>query len=174
QVIANVLESMPDDISSEKGYDLVRKKVSKIWVMAGKWDEDCGKENNFIRNSRSRKAESILCSKCPVPVIFLGFEIGYDVITGDCLDKNDVLYKVLCDHGSCNGKSSWDPMLAIMALIGDEASAGYDVVCGTASVDGETGANHFVPCKNGLHKIVIKNKENGYYKEQINKRIQSF
>ena len=44
-----------------------------------------------------------------------------------------------CDDGSHNGRSSWDPML--MALIGDEHEAGYDVVTGYASVDAEDGAN---------------------------------
>lgn len=171
QVIANVLESLPDDISPKNGYDLVKEKVSKIWVMAGKWDEDFGKENNFIRNTRSKKAGNIFCSKCPIPVTFLGWETGFDVITGDNLDKDDFLYKVLCDHGSHNGRPSWDPMLVLMAIIGDEAAAGYDVVCGTASVDCETGANHFLPDKNGLHKYVSKGKENNYYKKQINKRL---
>ena len=63
-------------------------------------------------------------------------------------------------------------MLVLMAMIGDEAAAGYDVVCGTASVDSETGANHFSPGKNGLHKYVIKNKENEYYKKLINQIIK--
>ena len=171
QVIANVIESQPDDISQKSGYELVKEKVSKIWVMAGKWDEDFGKENNFTRNSRSRTAGNIFCSKCPVSVTFLGWETGYDVITGDNLNKNDVLYKVLCDHGSSDGRSSWDPMLVLIALIGDETAAGYDCVCGTASVDCDTGANHFLPDKNGPHKYVIKSKENEYYKKLINQMI---
>lgn len=171
QVIANVLESLPDDISEKSGYELVKERVSKIWVMAGKWDEDFGKENNFTRNSRSRTAGHFFCTKCPVPVTFLGWETGFDVITGDNLNKNDILYKVLCDHGSSDGRSSWDPMLVLMALIGDERAAGYDVVCGRASVDGDTGANHFSPDENGLHKYVIKSKENEYYKKLINQMI---
>lgn len=172
QVFANVLESLSDDISPKSGYELVKEKVSKIWVMAGKWDEDFGMENNFTRNPRSRTAGNIFCSKCPVPITFLGWETGFDVITGDNLNKNDILYKVLCDHGSYNGRPSWDPMLVLMAMIGDEAAAGYDVVCGTASVDSETGSNHFLPDENGLHKYVIKNKANEYYIRLINQIIK--
>ena len=124
--------------------------------MAGKWDEDMGKENNFVRNARSRMGGSIFCDKCPVPVTFLGWEIGADVITGDQLSKEDILYQVLCDHGSSKGRMSWDPMLVLMALIGDEEKAGYDVVQGVASVDCYTGANRFFSCVDGKHKYVIK------------------
>ena len=135
QVIANVIESKGDDISPKTGLELIKEKVSKIWVMAGKWDEVCGKENNFVRNDRSRVAGSIFCEKCPVPVTFLGWEVGADVITGDNLNENDILYRVLCDHGSQKGRMSWDPMLVLLAITGDESAAGYDVVRGIASVD---------------------------------------
>lgn len=171
QVIANLLESPADDISPFCGYELVKEKVSKFWVMAGKWDVDTGYENNFTRNARSRRAGNIFCKKCPVPVTFLGFEVGENVITGGNLEKNDVLYQALLDHGSENGRSSWDPMLVLLALIGDEEKSGYDVVCGTASVDAESGANTFVRDMNGKHKFVIKKMPDDYYKNHINELI---
>jgi len=171
QVLAGLLESQGDALSDRSGLELVREKVSKIWVMAGKWDEDAGRENNFARNPRSRRAGSIFCEKCPVPVTFLGWEVGYDVITGDILEENDILYQVLCDHGSAKGRMSWDPMLALLALVGDEAKAGYDVVQGTASVDPESGENHFVVSPQGIHKYVIKKKEIEYYRTRIHEII---
>ena len=39
QVVADLLESEPDEISPKSGMDLVKEKVRKIWVMAGRWDE---------------------------------------------------------------------------------------------------------------------------------------
>ena len=171
QVIMNVIESKADDISPKTGLELIKEKVSKIWVMAGKWDEVNGKENNFVRNERSRIAGNIFCEKCPVPVTCLGWETGFDVITGDNLSKKDIPYNVLCDHGSENGRMSWDPMLVQMAIIGDEFAAGYDVVLGTASVDRHTGRNNFRACADGMHKYVIKNKPGEYYKNQINELI---
>lgn len=173
QVIAAVLESAGDDISEKSGLELVAEKVSKIWVMAGKWDESHGVENNFARNTRSRIAGDVFCRKCPVPITFLGWEAGNDVITGDNLDKNDILYKVLCDHGSPDGRMSWDPMLVLLAIKGDENAAGYDTVCGTASVNPETGENSFVECSSGNHKYVVKKTEDEYYKKIINKMISS-
>ena len=168
QVVANLLKSGADDISDKSGLELVREKVSKLWVMAGKWDIDGGREHNFCLAPRSRVAAKEFCELCPVPVTFLGFEVGYGVITGGRLDKNDHLYKVLCDHGSENGRHSWDPMLVFMALVGDEEAAGYRTVRGTASVDEHTGANYFNPSATGTHKFVIKKYENDYYEEQIN------
>ena len=171
QVLSNVIESMPDEISAKNGLELIKERVTKIWMMAGKWDEPCGKENNFERNERSRKAGSIFCEKCPVPVTFLGWEVGVDVITGDNLKQGDVLYDILADHGSENGRMSWDPMLVLLALTGDESLAGYDTVQGVASLDANSGENNFFPCENGRHKYVVKKNDNEYYKTQINKMI---
>lgn len=171
QVMANVLESSGDDISEKTGLELVKEKVSKIWVMAGRWDVEKGQEHNFDLNPRSRKGGSIFCEKCPVPVTFLGWEIGNQVITGQNLKKDDLLYKVLEVHGSANGRFSWDPMLVLMAVIGDEEEAGYSVVSGTASVDESTGTNYFVKSENGLHKYVIMNKDKKFYEDAINKII---
>ena len=167
QVIAAVLESRPDDLSSLSGLELVCEKVSHIWVVAGKWDKNGEKENNFCRNARSRIAGDKFCRLCPVPVTFLGWEVGVDVITGGKLPESDPLHLALTDHGSGNGRASWDPMLVLMALIGDEEKAGYDTVSGFATVDVATGANYFRRSTEGLHKYVIKKFENDYYADQI-------
>ena len=66
---------------------------------------------------------------------------------------------------------SWDPMLVQVAIIGDEAKAGYDVVQGTATVDGSSGENSFCVCDSGMHKYVVKNKPDEYYKDEINELI---
>lgn len=174
QVLANLLKSGADDISEKNGFELVSEKVSKFWVMAGKWDADGEKENNFCRNPRSRVAAKEFCELCPIPVTFLGWEVGYGVITGGALNEHDHLYQVLSDHGSKNGRHSWDPMLVFMALIGDEETAGYRTVRGTASVDDRTGANYFVSNENGAHRYVIKQYDNEYYEKQINRLLPFF
>ena len=134
QVLAAVLASRPDALSPLNGVELFGRKVRKLWVMAGKWDEQGGREHNFCLNRRSSEAAERFCRLCPSPVTFLGWEVGADVITGKNLKQGDHLYQVLCDHGSKNGRHSWDPMLVNLAIIGDEQKAGYNTVCGTASV----------------------------------------
>lgn len=173
QVIVGVLESGPDAISPKSGMELVREKVKKIWVMAGKWDADGEKEHNFENNARSRHAGEVFCRTCPVPVTFLGWEVGFDVISGRGLRQGDLLHSLMCDHGSPNGRMSWDPMTALMAVIGDEEEAGYAVVRGQARLDEETGANYFTPCEDGLQAYVVKKWENSRYERMIDEMVAS-
>lgn len=171
QVLSALLLSEGDEFSPLDGRALVKEKVEKIWMMAGKWDKDGERENNFCRADRSRRAGEIFCRLCPVPVTFLGWEIGINVLTGGALDKNDHLYLALLDHGSENGRHSWDPMLVHMALVGDEEKAGYKTVRGFASVDAETGANHFRPDPHGLHTYVVKAKDDAFYVDAIDRLL---
>ncbi|MBE5782246.1 MAG: hypothetical protein E7329_02890 [Clostridiales bacterium] len=168
QVITAVLESGPDDISEKTGLELFKEKVKKVWAMAGKWDGDGEKENNFCRNPRSRVAGEAFCRLCPVPVTFLGWEVGVNVLTGGHLKDGDLLHQIMKDHGSENGRHSWDPMLVLMALNGNEEAAGYKTVRGFASVDADTGANHFREDSHGPHRYVVKIWENEAYQKQIN------
>lgn len=171
-VLAALLMSGPDEISPKTGLELVQEKVSKFWVMAGKWDDNPGSEHNFNLCSRARENAHVFCKLCPVPITFLGFEVGVSVISGGNLAEGDILHQVLVDHGSAKGRCSWDPMTALMAVIGDEAEAGYDMIRGKASVDPATGENYFEKDENGPHAYVIKKYEDSYYADAINRRIQ--
>lgn len=75
------------------------------------------------------------------------------------------------DHGSENGRMSWDPMLTTLALAGDEHAAGYDFVQSRANVDAETGANSFAPDESGPHRYVVKKMPDEYYRDIINRLI---
>ena len=173
QVLASVLESKRDALCPWDGTELFRHKVRKLWMMAGKWDEEGGRENNFARNPRSRKAARIVCEKCPVPITFLGWEIGNTVITGGNLQEGDILKQILTDHGSANGRMSWDPMLCLLAVTGDEGKAGYAAVRGTARVDETDGANYFTEDPNGLHSYVKKTRADDWYRDRIEEKIRS-
>ncbi|MBQ4638087.1 MAG: nucleoside hydrolase [Clostridia bacterium] len=170
--VAALLESSVDDISDKNGIELVKEKVKKLWVMAGKWDEENGRENNFCRNSRSRIAGEKFLRLCPVPVTLLGWEVGSTVLTAADLEKDDVLSKVISFYNSPNGRMSWDPMVVLMAFDGDEAKAGYNVKTGTASLNSETGENTFTEDPNGLHRYVIKARPDEYYRDRINELIK--
>lgn len=158
QVLARAMKLAPE---------LFRKKVDKIWMMAGKWNDSPGRENNFARNVRSACGGHYVCLNSPVPITFLGFEVGETVIAGGHADRNGVLYRVLEDHGSPHGRFAWDPMLVLTALIGDEKKAGYTTVRGTASVDEKTGENTFEENPNGKHVYLVKDRPDEYYKNAI-------
>ncbi len=163
QVLAGVLRRDPD---------LFREKVRAVWMMAGKWDEAVGRENNFARAPRSREAGAYICRFCPVPVTFLGFEVGVSVISGGNLAEGDLLRQVLADHGSVHGRCSWDPMLVLLALDGSPAAGGYTAVTGKASVDPLTGANRFDRSPDGDHRYVVKAMPDAHYASRIDGLIR--
>lgn len=171
QNIQYLMESEPDEISPLSGIELVKEKVNKIWLMAGKWDQENGREFNISANPAARMAGHYIVENSPVPVTFLGWEVGNTVITGNLEDENDLLKKAFNTHGSVNGRSSWDPMLVLLAIINDEEAAGYDVVHGTATVDPETGANNFT-VGDGNHAYVVKKFDDSYYADMINELIK--
>ncbi len=159
-------------LKSEEGINLIAEKVNKFYVMAGRWDRADGHEYNFANSMSSRLGGSILCEKCPVPIVFLGFEVGESVLTGFGLDENDILNIALMSYGcEKTGRPSWDPMTALLAVIGDEEKAGYSKVTGMATVNSVTGENNFV-IGNGIHSYVVKAKPDEYYQNEIQKRIQ--
>lgn len=170
-VLSDVLESGGDEISPLNGVELFREKVERIWTMAGKWDEDGGREYNIVCHERSIDGARRLVDRCPVPITFLGFEIGVDVITGGKLGENDPLKQVLTDYGTPDGRSSWDPMLAHLAMVGDTEKAGYSSVKGRATVDPD-GSNHFIPDENVPHSYVRRNFPPSYYADIIDELIK--
>ncbi len=169
--LCEALLSEGDDISPKTGMELFKEKVEKIWIMGGKWDEQGGKEYNLARHKEARESASAVLEKCPCPMTFLGWEIGSRLITGDTLDKNDYLWQALNDHGSGGGRESWDPMLVLMAIIGDEEKAGYTTVSIDARVDAQTGANYFELNENSNRKFVKKAHSDSFYSEMINEII---
>lgn len=171
QAVAALLQSEGDDISPETGEEIVRNKVKKIWVMGGRWDVERGREWNFSVTPRAAAAAEAFCRLCPVPVTFLGFEVGNTVITGNTLQQGDPLHDVLIDYGCPNGRKSWDPMTVLLAVIGDESAAGYDVVRGRALVDAASGENCFKPTARGPHCYVVKRHPDAFYADAVNRRL---
>ena len=171
-IVAKVLMSGADDISEKTGMELVSEKVEKFWIMAGRWDVEVGDEFNFHHKPVTRKASHALCKICPVPITFLGFEIGCDVVTGSKLPKDDVLKIAMADYGWPDGRFSWDPMTVALAIDADTEAWEYDTVRGTAFVDEETGKNRFEKSDNGLHEYLVRRRDIQYYADRIDELIK--
>ena len=152
-------------------FELLRRKVSHLWIMAGKWDEPRGLEYNFYKNEITRRSAAELCASWPTPVTFLGFEVGESVKSGGRLPDGELLKQVMTDHGSVTGRSSWDPMTVLLALAGDPEKAGYACVYGHASAEPETGCNSFVPDPSGPHRYVVKRYADSFYADAIDLRL---
>ncbi len=172
QIIMQLLQSPPDGYSPLTGPELVREKVERIWLMAGKWDEPCGREYNLTAYPVCCEAGHYVCENSPVPLVFLGFEAGRDVITGNGLPEGDLLREAFTAHGSPDGRCSWDPMLVYAAVTQDLAKAGYTAVYGTARVDPRTGENSFTPGP-GSHCYLVKTRENAFYADTLNRILRA-
>ena len=156
---------------------LVKDKIEKIYCMAGQYPS--GLENNFKRNARARQAGYDVCTKCPdsIPIVFLGYEVGESVLsggtTGQEIGSFDILYKILVAHGEgANGRSSWDPMTTLLALLDNPNTSGYNLVRGVNVVDASTGANTFTANSTGHHYYVVKKYPDAWYSHQINKIVE--
>ncbi len=172
QIIMQLLRSGPDAYSPLTGIELVKQKVNRIWLMAGRWDESPGSEYNLTAYPECREAGHYICERSPVPLVFLGYEVGLNVITGNRLADGDLLKIAFTAHGSPNGRHSWDPMLTAAAVAQDLTAAGYRAVCGKAHVDPLTGKNTFTP-GNGTHCYLVKTQPDSFYSDRINETISS-
>jgi len=173
QVLANLLRSAPDDISPLPGRELLAQKCGHIWSMAGKWGDPAGGYEYNLSNTRPNcRAASDFYEHCPVPVTFLGWEAGFGVITGGVLKgRDDMLAHALRHHGSQDGRHSWDPMLALLALAGSPEAAGYSAVYGQAKIDPSDGKNTWVPDANGPQRHVVKTRPDDFYRDAIHEWI---
>ena len=163
--LARLLESGPDEHSRLSGEQLVRRKAGNLYMMAGNYPS--GKENNFCRTERSRKAGATVCSQWPGKITFLGFETGIKVVAGGRLDADDLLHEVLVSHKSGNGRYAWDPMTTLIAITGNPVSEGYVPVRGTNKVNAADGSNTFIPSKRGKHSYVVMDREARWYADRI-------
>ena len=167
QIVMQLLRSGPDEVSGLDGTRLVETKVSGIVLMGGRWDKKAGMEYNFCAYRQSREAAAYLCAHSPVPLTFLGYEVGKTVVTGGkaAAGLTGLAYQA---HRSPRGRPSWDPMTALFAVVGDAGKAGYQRIRGTAAVDPKTGKNSFAPHADGKHAYLVKTKEDRFYQQQIN------
>lgn len=174
QVLAALLASDGDGYSPLDGTALVRQKVLRIWCMGGNWKQNgCGRENNFCRNDRARTAAAAVLAGCPVPMCFLGYEIGEDVFAHPPQNPDDPIRIAFDAHGSSAGRCAWDPMLIQLAAANDFAALGYQPVFGFAAVDRATGENRFSPDPAGPHCYVIRKNPPAWYEERIDQLLLS-
>ncbi|MBQ6022011.1 MAG: hypothetical protein IJL25_03690 [Clostridia bacterium] len=172
QIIMQLMQSDPDEFSPLSGMELVKEKVEKIWLMAGRWDRSPGREYNLTAYPACSAAGHYICEHSPVPLVFLGYEAGMDVITGNTVPEDDLLKKAFNANGAANGRSSWDPMLVSAAITQDLAEAGYAAVYGRAHVDPATGDNTFTRGE-GNHCYLVKTRSDAFYADSINKILSA-
>ncbi len=155
--LKNLLQSGPDDLSPLTGVSLVEKKVTNLVSMAGSFPE--GKEFNIYIDSAASK---YVFSNWPGEVIFTGFEIGKDILTGlrvmqMQIEKSPVKdvfrISIPMSEEDRNGRMSWDETAVLIGVYG--TGDFFDTRRGTILID-ETGFNKWIDDPEGKHQYVIQ------------------
>lgn len=156
--LANLLESKGDDISPLSGKELVKKKVKLLVSMAGKFP--AGKEYNVFKDSTAAVAAF---STWPTPVIYSGFEIGWNVKTGlPITQNNNIQNSPVKDAFSISipqspddaaGRMSWDETAVLVAVRGHAPY--YTLQPGKIKVTAD-GSNTWDTTGSGQHYLVEK------------------
>ena len=159
--MANLLESQPDTYSPLNGKALIAKKVKQLVCMAGRFDNEMGKfqEFNVVRDAVASKS---VFDNWNTPIIFTGFEIGMKLFTGIPLIKSAIVHSpvkevfeisIPKDVADKNGRMSWDETAVLIAVRGYEKY--YYGIKGKiiSKADGSNGWN-----PKGKRDIYVKEK----------------
>ena len=155
--LADLLRSQPDSISPLTGMELVSKKVKRLVSMAGRFPE--GKEFNVHMDSTASK---YVFKNWPTPIIFTGFEIGWEIRTGLRLkdmevEKNPVkdVFRISIPMAEedKNGRMSWDETAVLIAVYGTKGF--FSTVSGTITVNFD-GSNGWINSAEGKHVYVVQ------------------
>jgi pyrimidine-specific ribonucleoside hydrolase len=153
--LSNLLKSQPDEICPINGLDLVSKKVKLFVSMAGKFPS--GREFNIFKDIDASK---YVYENWPGEIIFTGFEIGREILTGLRLIKSDVENSPVKDvfqisiplsEEDKNGRMSWDETAVLIGVYGTEGF--FDNVKGRIIIN-QDGSNTWEDNPEGHHTYV--------------------
>ncbi len=153
--LKDLLLSEGDEITKLSGKELVARKVKRLVSMAGWFPE--GREFNIHCDTQ---ASIIVTENWPTEIIFSGFEIGKDILTGKRLVKMNVqnnpvkdTYELCFTEGDLNGRMSWDQTAVLVAVKGIEPYFASEQ--GTIKVD-QRGKNTWTANEKGKHIRLIQ------------------
>jgi inosine-uridine nucleoside N-ribohydrolase len=154
--LKGLLESDADEYSTLSGKELVTKKVKHLVSMACSFPQ--GREFNVYCDVA---ASVKVLTEWPTEIIFSGFEIGKEILTGTSVIKMDVenspvvdTYRLCLAEGDFDGRMSWDQTAVLVSIKGYEPY--YTIEKGAVRITDEHGTNDWVPGENGKHFRLIE------------------
>ncbi|MBE6546051.1 MAG: hypothetical protein E7668_01250 [Ruminococcaceae bacterium] len=178
--IAALLESKGDEISPLDGASLIREHCEKLVLMAGGFvpGED-GRNRPEFNAYVDIEATQKTVALCPIPMVFLPFETGLDMLTGkpmmDTFHDTTPLSLSFVSHGHTKehgGRHSWDPATVLYVVEG-LADRFKESEGGRVTVDGE-GRTTLVPEKNGIHSVLTVKTHDGISESDCKARIAAY
>lgn len=120
--ISELIKSEGDEISPLSGLELVEQSVDCMYVMGGNFADLTFSEYNILTDV---PAARYVAEKFPKEIIYCGFEVGENIMTGDNLfdadENNPVKIAYYCGVKTAkpkeiNLRSSWDPITAYCSV----------------------------------------------------------
>ncbi|HHT29158.1 nucleoside hydrolase [Petrimonas mucosa] len=156
--LAELLKTGGDDYSPLSGMELVKKKVKRWVAMAGRFPE--GREFNLFVDSVS---SAYAFEHWPTPILFSGFEIGNQIMTGNRLATLDggtnpaawaYQYNLATyDSRPMSHRMSWDHTAVLCAVRNPED---YFYLCGPGTIIiHSSGDNSWNPDVNREHYFLV-------------------
>jgi inosine-uridine nucleoside N-ribohydrolase len=148
-----LLQSGADTYSPLDGKALASKKVARWICMGGMFPE--GKEANFYRPD---PLSTVYCLQAwDKQVIFCGWEVGKEVITGDhylkkSLPVNNPVYRAYELYNGFAGRPSWDQIAVL--LLTEKASTFFDSVTNGYCYVSKDGSNQWLSDKDSNHEYI--------------------
>lgn len=161
----DLLHSGPDDHSPLSGAELVEQKTDHLVVMGGHYLPDpterypYGCEHNFRARESAWYTGPVL-NQWPTRILFSGYEIGENILTGTSLnelDEKHPIRRAYAGHPSdplVNGRMSWDQTAVLAAVRGPKDYWNLSNP-GRIEVDGE-GCNTWTENPQGGHYYLIE------------------
>lgn len=155
--LCNLLKSQPDNISPLSGKNLISRKVKILVSMAGGFPQ--GKEFNICMDSLS---SAYVFSNWPGKIIFTGWEVGSQILTGLRLINSDIknspvkdvfrISMAMSDEDK-KGRMSWDETAVLIGIYGTDGF--FDTASGKIIVNTD-GSNSWEDNPEGMHAYVIQ------------------
>lgn len=150
--LQRLLQSQPDQISISGGQKLVQEKVKKWICMGGQFPN--GKEANFYRPDPQ---STVYCvENWQKEVVFCGWEIGSNVITGgswlkEKLKTKHPVYLAYDLYNGFAGRPSWDQIAVL--LLTEQSKSMFSQIQGSCIVF-QNGSNSWEDDNNGKHMYI--------------------
>ncbi|MDD3108127.1 MAG: nucleoside hydrolase [Alistipes sp.] len=149
--LRDLLASAPDSLSPLSGRELVAQKVKRLVSMAGAIPQ--GKEFNILMDAPAAQA---VIEQWPTPILFSGFDIGVEILTGASVAAMDApespvtaTYRMCLEQDNPAGRMSWDQTAVLAAVRG--ADPYFATESGRMSVNANDSTNRWTPDPQGSH-----------------------